>query len=89
MKITDAARELIKRELKEEGYEGIRLLTIHSCCGESLRLQPVRAEQETEAEEINGVRVWMDEETRGWTETVTIDVDGDQLTLRNAASCCG
>lgn len=88
MKITDEARKLIEREMREEGCTGIRLLTVHSCCGESLRIRPERAE-ETGAQEINGIRVWMDEETRGWTDAVTLDADDDQLTLHNKAACCG
>lgn len=45
---------------------------------------------EDQPEIINGLSVLMDEETRAWTGTVTIDVENGKLTLHDSALfCCG
>lgn len=90
MKITDKAKVLINKALSEEGTNAIRLHTSRSCCGTSLRFEPVTLTDQDQPEDINGLSVLMDEETRAWTDTVTIDAEYDGLTLHDsAASCCG
>lgn len=90
MEITNEAKVLINRELSEQGANAIRLRTSRSCCGTSLRFELVSFTNQDQPENINGLSVLMDEETRAWTGTVTIDAADGRLTLHDsAASCCG
>ena len=64
--------------------------TSRSCCGTSLHFEPVTLTDQDQPEDINGISVLMDEATRAWTGTVTIDEEYGGLTLHDsAASCCG
>lgn len=90
MKITDEAKVLLSKALEEKDANGIRLRTSRSCCGTSLRFELVVVTDKDKPEDINGLSVLMDEETRAWTGTVTIDAADGKLTLYDsAASCCG
>lgn len=90
MKITDEAKVLLKEALDEKKADGIRLRTSRSCCGTSLRFELVTITDKDTPEDINGLSVLMDEETRSWTGIVTIDAANGRLTLHDsAASCCG
>lgn len=90
MKITDEAKQLLNKALSEKEVNGIRLRTSRSCCGTSLKFELVTITDEDKPEDINGLSVLMDEETRAWTGTVTIDAEYGRLTLHDsAASCCG
>lgn len=90
MEITNKAKALINGELSERGANAIRLRTSRSCCGTSLKFELVTVTDEDKPEDINGLSVLMDEETRAWTGTVTIDAEYGRLTLHDsAASCCG
>lgn len=90
MKITNEAKALINGELSNQGANAIRLRTSRSCCGTSLRFELVSLTDQDHPEDINGLPVLMDEETRAWTGTVTIDAADGRLILHDsAASCCG
>lgn len=90
MKITDEAKKVINEALTKKKADGMRLRTSRSCCGKSLRFELVTIAGEDQPENINGVSVLMDDETRAWTETITIDAANGSLTLRDSASsCCG
>lgn len=88
MQITDTAKEVIIKALEEEKLNGLRLHTTRSCCGKSLQFELVDVGTEEHGEEINGITVFMDEATREWTGTVTIDAAGGELKLINTGSCC-
>lgn len=90
MKITDEAKQLLNKALDEKKADGIRMRTSRSCCGTSLRFELVTVTDQDRPEDINGLSVLMDEETRTWTGTVTIDAEDGRLILHDsAASCCG
>lgn len=90
MKITDEANILINKALSKKGADAISLYTSRSCCGASLRFKLVTLTEQDNPEYINGVFVLMDDETRAWTSTVTIDAAEGRLTLHDStASCCG
>lgn len=88
MKITDGAKEILNAALQQESANGIRLHTEKSCCGTSLQFELITISTEEQPETINGLSVLMDEETRAWTGTVTIDAENGKLTLHDSASCC-
>lgn len=90
MTITDGAKEIINAALHQENADGIRLHTEKSCCGTSLQFELVTISTADYPETINGLSVLMDDETRAWTGTVTIDAQDGRLTLHDSASsCCG
>lgn len=90
MKITDGAKEIINAALQQENANSVRLHTEKSCCGTSLQFELVTITTEDHPETINGLSVLMDDETRTWTGTVTIDAENGKLTLHDSASsCCG
>lgn len=88
MIITDEAKKMIYEGMKEKNADGVRLVTVYSCCGTSLNIELVNLSSEDKAEDINGIKVIMDTETRLWTKTVTIDAEDGGLKLINSASCC-
>lgn len=88
MQITNAAKEILDKALTEQQCNALRLHTQNSCCGRSLQFELVTLEAEDKAETVNGLSVLMDDETRQWTGTVTIDADGENLKLSESTSCC-
>lgn len=88
MQITDAAKKIINDALEKEQCNGIRLHTTSSCCGKSLNFELVEIGIDEKAESINGLSVLMVDDTRMCTGTVTVDADGEKLTLINSESCC-
>lgn len=90
MKITDEAKKFIQETLTEEKADAIRLHTSNSCCGKSLGFEAVNLTGQEQPDRINDVSILMDQETRAWTDTVTLDVtDGSFTVTDSAASCCG
>ena len=90
MKITDDAKKLIQETLDEEKADAIRLHTSISCCGKSLQFELVKLTGQEQPEIINGLSVLMNQETRAWTNTITLGERRGRLTLTDsAASCCG
>jgi Fe-S cluster assembly iron-binding protein IscA len=90
MKITDGAKKFIQETLDEEKADAIRLRTSNSCCGRSLQFELVKLTGQEQPEMINGLSILMDQETRAWTNTITLGARGNRLTLTDsAASCCG
>lgn len=88
MQITDAAKKILGEALAEQQCNALRLHTQSSCCGRSLQFELAVLGAEGKAEMINGLSVLMDDDTRKWTGTVTVDADGEKLTLINSESCC-
>lgn len=90
MEITNEAKVLIEEKLAAKKANAIRLRTIRSCCGASLRFELVALDQQDQPVKINGLSVLMDDETRAWIDTVTIGAANGRLTLHDSASsCCG
>lgn len=88
MKITDAASAEIQEALKSSNCTGIRLSLQTSCCGTSLRFEPIQ-DGESNCDTINGISVAMDAATKEWTENVTIDLANGKLMLQREGGCCG
>ena len=88
MQITDAAKKILDEALAEQQCNALRLHTQSSCCGRSLQFELAVLGAEDKTEMINGLSVLMDDDTRKWTGTVTVDADGEKLTLINSESCC-
>lgn len=88
MQITDAAKKMISEAIAEKGCNGIQLYTEKSCCGKSLQIALVVIAENEKTDSVNGISVLMDDETREWTENITIDVEGGQLRLVRASCCC-
>ncbi|WP_317854784.1 hypothetical protein [Chakrabartyella piscis] len=88
MKITESAKEVIMNILEANGAAALTMFTQSSCCGNSLGFEMVGVIEEEQPEMIDGVPVFMDDETKAWTGEVTIDADGGKLTLINPNSGC-
>ena len=88
MKITDEAAELIREVLTEAGADGLRLRTVRSCCSTSLQVEVVTLTEQDQPEEIGGLQVLMDRETRDWTGPMTIGAAGGRLTLHDPSNAC-
>lgn len=90
MNITDQASNMILEALKSNECTAIRLSLKNSCCGTSLSIDLIEAKDEETPVMINAVPVVMDAETAQWCEDITLDMDGDQLTILRQGGCgCG
>lgn len=89
MNITNQASNMILEDLKNNECTAIRLSLQNSCCGTSLSIDLIEAKDETPVV-INSVPVVMDAETAQWCEDITLDMDGDQMTILRQGGCsCG
>lgn len=81
-------KKIISEAIAEKGCNGIQLYTEKSCCGRTLQIALVVISENEKADVVNGVSVLMDDETRQWTGSITIDEEGGQLKLIDVSSCC-
>ncbi|UOR13160.1 iron-sulfur cluster assembly accessory protein [Halobacillus amylolyticus] len=89
MKITEEAKQTLTKLIGERGAEGIR---VHSagagCCGPQIGLSLDHPEETDRVEEVNGVRVAIDQQVMSTVDEVTLDKDGEQFVLLGLDNCC-
>ena len=82
MRITETAKHLLLAILKENEFTAIKIVTEEDCCGKGLGFDLVLADEEpTSPEMIDGVPVYMDDETCEWTGEIIIDEEDGMLVL--------
>lgn len=88
MTITDEAKKIMETALHEDKNEAFRFVTSRGCCGNSLTMTLVELGPEDLYETLNGLNIVMDDETKSWTDTVTIEADGERLLMKDSAASC-
>lgn len=87
MQITENAKKIIQRTLRQGEYNALKLITrACPCCGRSFECVPVLASRRTlreETEEVNGIYVVMDATTRRQSLYVTLDEWEGELLIRD------
>ncbi|MFI3225830.1 MAG: hypothetical protein R3Y09_00355 [Clostridia bacterium] len=91
MTITENAKEILLEVIKNNGVDALSMYTQASCSGNSLGFNLAQSTEDSKPEMIDGVPVFMNDETRAWTGDVIIDAQNGQLTLinPNATGCAG
>ncbi len=87
MIFTDSAKDFLTDILKQQNKDAFSFNTKvmengHKVLEMDLAVQAENTDKE--AMMINGIAVYMDEETAGWTEQITIDSRNGGLSMRNA-----
>lgn len=89
MEITNEAKEIIQNILKENDFEVLSMYTDGAGCSKSLSFDLLEKKNDVTYEEINGIFIIMDEETRDWTKELIIDAKEGNLVLHNPNGGCG
>ena len=92
MKITDEAKELLEKFLKEAECEALILTTNDEGYSKSIDINLVKlSEMDSDPIDINGIKVFTDEETLSWSDEVEIIRENGDLALfdPNASYECG
>ncbi|MBY7141779.1 adhesin [Virgibacillus sp. NKC19-3] len=91
MNITNGAKQKLVSIFKEKGGNGIRFYSNGSgCCGPQIGLS-LEAPKDTDmVQEINGVRVALDQDIKDSVENLTLDSDENdaRFVLLGMDQCC-
>ncbi|MDN5386681.1 adhesin [Bacillus paralicheniformis] len=91
MVITESAKQMLTRIMKEQNADGIRFYFAgQGCCGPQLGIALDAPEADDEIKVINGIQVAFDKRILNMTTDVTLDQQGGQLTLLGGGDngCC-
>ncbi|WP_346274896.1 iron-sulfur cluster biosynthesis family protein [Halobacillus naozhouensis] len=89
MKITEDAKQTLSKLIGEKGAEGIRVHSVGGgCCGPQIGLSLDQPEESDTVEDVNGIRVAIDQQVKGTVDQVTLDKNGEQLVLLGLDNCC-
>jgi hypothetical protein len=89
MKITEEAKTMITEALKSNDCDCLQAKLQQSCCGTSLVFTLTKLESGKKPITIDGVSVFMDDETQERAKTVTIAVENGKLVIHDdKPSCC-
>lgn len=91
MKITNEAKAVLQGYFADGDNDCLKASIQQSCCGTSLVFSLAKATDEDQTTQINGISVLMDEAAKERSETVTLDVEGGELSLKDEApsgGCC-
>lgn len=93
MNISDGAKQKLEEIFKEQGVNGIRFYSNGAgCCGPQLGLSLNEPEDADIVQEINGVKVALDQDIKDSVENLTLDndetPDGSRFVLLGMDQCC-
>jgi len=93
MNVTDGAKQKLEAIFQEKGVNGIRLYSNGSgCCGPQVGLSLDEPKDTDIVQEINGVRVALDQDIKNSVEQLTLDNDetsnGSRFVLLGMDQCC-
>ncbi len=93
MNITDEAKQKLEAIFQEKGVNGIRFYSNEAgCCGPQVGLSLDKPKDTDIIQEINGVRVALDQDIKNSVEQLTLDNDktpnGSGFVLLGMDQCC-
>jgi len=93
MNITDGAKQKLEEIFQEKGVNGIRFYSNgFGCCGPQVGLSLNEPKDTDIVQEINGVRVALDQDIKNSVEPLTLDndetPDGSKFVLLGMDQCC-
>jgi len=93
MNITDRAKQKLEAIFQEKGVNGIRFYSNGSgCCGPQVGLSLDEPKDTDTIQEINGVKVALDQDVKDSVEELTLDndetPDGSKFVLLGMDQCC-
>jgi len=93
MNISDGAKQKLEEIFQEQGVNGIRFYSNGAgCCGPQLGLSLNEPEDADLVQEINGVKVALDQDIKDSVENLTLDndetPDGSRFVLLGMDQCC-
>lgn len=93
MNITEKAKNKLQVIFEDKGVEGIRFYSMGAgCCGPQLGISLDAPEANDIVEEIDGIKVAIDQEVEDTLEGLTLDNDetpnGSQFVLLGMDQCC-
>ena len=93
MNVTDGAKQKLEAIFQEKGVNGIRFYSNGAgCCGPQVGLSLDEPMDTDIVQEINGVRVALDQDIKNSVEQLTLDNDetpnGSRFVLLGMDQCC-
>ncbi|WP_281975074.1 iron-sulfur cluster biosynthesis family protein [Halobacillus litoralis] len=89
MKITEEAKQTLEKLIEENGAEGLRIQSVSGgCCGPQIGLSLEAAKESDYIQEINDIRVAIDQQVKGLVDEITLDKKEDQFVLVGLDNCC-
>jgi len=91
--ISDGAKQKLEEIFKEKGVNGVRIYSNGAgCCGPQVGLSLDEPKDTDMIQEINGVRVALDQDIKDSVEELTLDndetPDGSRFVLLGMDQCC-
>ena len=93
MNVTDGAKQKLEAIFQEKGVNGIRFYSNGAgCCGPQVGLSLDEPKDTDIIQDINGVRVALDQDVKDFVEELTLDNDetpnGSKFVLLGMDQCC-
>lgn len=89
MKVTEEAKELLKKSMKDHDCNCLRITAESGCCGVSLNITLDQIKSGEQPIAINDIPVVMDQQAQEKTELLTINVEDGQLVIDGGSCGCG
>lgn len=90
MKVTEDAKVLLKKAMKDNDCDCLRVAVKQSgCCGSQLSFTPGKLNEGEKPTNINEIPVVIDKQTQLQTEPLTINAEEGKLVIDSGPSCCG
>ncbi|SFG65081.1 hypothetical protein [Sporolactobacillus nakayamae] len=89
MKMTEEAKELLEKSMKEHDCDCLRITAEPGCCGASLNFTLDQLKSGEQPIKINDVSVIMDEQAQEQTDALTINAENGQLVIDGGSCGCG
>ncbi len=89
MNITEDAKLTLVQLIKEQDANGIRVHSVGGgCCGPQIGLSLHDAQDSDVVQEIDDIKVAIDQEIKSMVEGITLDKQDEQFVLLGLDSCC-
>ncbi|RYM04966.1 hypothetical protein EWH99_08125 [Sporolactobacillus sp. THM7-7] len=90
MKVTEDAKVLLKKAMKDNDCDCLRVAVKQSgCCGSQLSFTLGKLNEGEQPTNISDVPVVMDKEAQVQTVSLTINAEDGKLVIDSGPSCCG
>jgi Fe-S cluster assembly iron-binding protein IscA len=89
MKMTDGAKEVLEKSMKEHDCDCLRITVEPGCCGASLNFTLDQLKSGEHPITINDISVIMDEQAQEQTDALTINADDGELVIDGGSCDCG
>lgn len=89
MKMTDEAKEMLVKSMKEHDCDCLRITTESGCCGVSLNFTLDQIKSGEQPVSFNDIPVVMDQQVQEKTDSLTIKAEDGQLVIEGGSCGCG